>query len=121
MIRILIADDSTAILDGLSSLLSPHPDFEVIGTARDGLEAMEKTSQLIPDVIIMDARMPNMDGIEATRHIKRAFPEVGIVFLSVFADCLEASIAAGADVYLRKDCGPEQLFSEVRRGAANTD
>ncbi len=120
MIRILIADDSTAIRDGMCSLLDPTGDFQVVGLARDGLEAVEKARVLLPDVVIMDSQMPNMDGVEATRHIKQTFPGIGILFFSVFADCLEAGTTAGADGYLMKDCEPEELFSELRRIAAIT-
>ena len=119
MVRILIADDSPIIQEGLSTLLGMRADFEVVGTARDGLEAVEKSGELLPDVVIMDAQMPNMDGVEATRRIKEALPTVGVLFLSVFMDYMEAGITAGADSYLVKDCEPEELFSEVRRIAAN--
>ena len=120
MIRVLIADDSATMRDGLSSLLSQQGDFEVVGLARDGLEALEKARELRPDLVIMDSQMPNMDGVEATRHIKQTLPGIGILFFSVFADCLEAGITAGADGYLMKDCEPEELFSELRRIAAIT-
>ena len=79
---------------------------------------MERAGELLPDVVIMDAQMPNMDGVEATRLIKLTLPGVGVLSLSVFADYLEASIAAGAEGYLMKDCEPEELFSELRRIAA---
>lgn len=115
MIRVLIADDSSAIRDGLTSLLAFNSCFEVVGLATDGVEAVKKAKELLPDVVIMDAQMPNMDGLEATRHIKEALPGVGILFLSVFTDYLEASISVGADSYLAKDCIPEDLFTELRR------
>ncbi len=118
MIRILIVDDSAAMRDALSSLLNAAKGFEVVGFAGDGLEAVEKAGELLPDVVIMDAQMPNMDGVEATRLIKRTLSSVGVLSLSVFADYLEASIAAGAEGYLMKDCEPEELFSELRRIAA---
>ena len=118
MIRILIADDSTAIRDCLSDLLAPMIDFRVVGLACDGSEALEKAKGLLPDVIIMDCQMPNMDGVEATTHIKGTLPGIGILFLSVFADRLEEAIFAGADGYLMKDCEPEELYSELRRVAA---
>jgi len=118
MIRILIAADSAAMRDALSSLLSDAKGFEVVGFAGDGLEAVERAGELLPDVVLMDAQMPNMDGAEATRHIKRTLPAVGVLSLSVFADCLEASIAAGADGYLMKDCGLQELLTELKRVAA---
>ncbi len=118
MIRILIVDDSAAMRDALASLLDAAKGFEVVGFAGDGLEAVARAGELLPDVVLMDAQMPNMDGVEATRHIKQTLPGVGILVLSVFADCLEASIAAGAEGYLMKDCEPEELLSELRRVAA---
>ncbi len=113
MIRVLIADDSAAVREGLISLLGAHPEFEVVGGAGDGLEAIQMTHQLTPDLVIMDAQMPRLDGIEATRHIKRAFPMVGILFFSVFTDYVEAGLAAGADGYLPKDCEPDQLIAKA--------
>lgn len=118
MIRILIVDDSAAMRDALSSLLNAAKGFEVVGFAGDGLEAVERAGELLPDVVLMDAQMPNMDGVEATRHIKLNLPSVRVLSLSVFTDCLEASIAAGAEGYLMKDCEPEELYSELRRIAA---
>jgi len=115
IIRVLIADDSAAIRDGIASLLNQTSGFRVVGFAGDGLEAVEKARELLPDVVIMDAQMPNLDGVEATRRIKRELPTVGILFFSVFADYLEASIAAGSDGYLNKDCSPSELFTEIRR------
>ncbi len=118
MLRVLIADDSPAVLDGLSSILSLEPDFEVAGVARDGLEAVDKASQLRPDVVIMDAQMPNMDGAEATRQIKQGVPGAGVLLFTVFTHWVEAGLAAGADSHLAKDCAPEELLAELRRVAA---
>jgi len=120
MIRILIADDSPHILDSLSTLVAAQPDFELVGTATDGLEAVEKAHRLMPHVVIMDAQMPHLDGVEATRRIKQECPEVKILFFSVFMEYLEASIAAGSDSYLTKDCEVEELFAEIRRIASDT-
>ncbi len=113
MIRVLIADDSAAVREGLISLLDTHPQFEVVGGAGDGLEAIQKSHQLTPDLVIMDAQMPRLDGIEATRRIKRALPMVGILFFSVFTDYIEAGLAAGADGYLSKDCELDQLIAKA--------
>ena len=115
MITILIADASEVILDCLSSLLNQKRGLEVVGLARDGVEAVDKARELLPNVVIMDAQMPNMDGIEATRRIKQEAPAVGILFFSVFTDQLEASLDAGADGYIGKDCDPGELISEVKR------
>ncbi len=86
MIRVLIADDSAAIRGSLTSLLNPQDGFQVVGLACDGLEAVEQATGLLPDVVIMDAQMPNMDGVEATRQIKQTTPGVGILLFSVFAN-----------------------------------
>ena len=115
MIRILIADDSQVIWDCLRSLLEAQSDFEVVGVAKDGEEAVKKVKELLPDVVIMDAQMPRVGGVEATRRIKEAFPRVGVLFFSVFVDSMEESVRAGADRCLAKDCYPEELFSEARR------
>lgn len=117
MIRVLIVDDSTAIREGLSSLLNSSGEFQVVGYAEDGLDAVEKAGDLLPDVVIMDAQIPNMDGVEATKRIKQAFPGISVLFLSVFSSYLEDSIAAGANGFLLKDCEPEELISELKRVA----
>ena len=114
MIRVLIADDSIAMRDSIASLLDGISGFRVLGLAGDGLEAVNQASELLPDVVIMDARMPNMDGIEATRHIKQTIPGVGVLLFSTFTDYMEAGIAAGADGYLMKDCDTTELFAELR-------
>ena len=77
MISLLIVDDSALVRDGLSSLLRLQPDFHILDTAEDGLEAVEKVSTLNPDVVIMDAQMPNVDGMKATEKIKSSSPCVG--------------------------------------------
>ena len=120
MIRVLIAEDSPHIRDGLSRLLAGEPDMELVGAAVDGLDAVEKAAALCPHVVIMDAQMPRLDGVEATRRIKKELPGVGILFFSVFAECVEASIAAGADGYVTKDCSVADLFCEIRRITSTT-
>ena len=118
MIRVLIVDDSAAMRDALSSLLNAANCFQVVGFAGDGLEAVERAGDLLPDVVLMDSQMPNMDGVEATKHIKQFLAGVGVLSFSVFSDCLEASIAAGADGHLMKDCGIQELLAELKCVAA---
>jgi len=113
-IRVLIADDSAAVIDGLSSILSVHTDIEVVGSAGDGLEAIAKAAELHPDVILMDAQMPGIDGMEATRHIKERFPEIKVQFLTVHSGHIEKVLAVGADGYLMKDCRREELLKAIR-------
>ena len=118
MIRVLIAEDSPHIRDSLFGLLSGEPDMDLVGAAGDGLEAVEKADALRPHVVIMDAQMPRLDGVEATRRIKATLPDVGILFFSVFTDYVEASVAAGSDGYVTKDCSAQDLFCEIRRIAS---
>lgn len=123
MIRVLIAEDSPHIRESLSGLLAEEADMELVGVAGDGLEAIEKANALRPHVVIMDAQMPLLDGVEATRRIKEYLPGVGILFFSVFTDYVEASVAAGSDGYVTKDCSAADLFCEIRRiaGANGTN
>ena len=121
MIRVLIADDSPPILDCLQSLIEAQPGLNVVGTASDGLEAAEKASELSPHVIVMDAQMPRLDGVGATRRIKQEFPDIGILFFSAYPDYLEVGVAAGSDGYLTKDCLPTVLFAEIRRIAGTNE
>ena len=113
MVRILVADDSEMVRDGLISCLGVHPGFEIVGIASNGLEAIEKVGNLRPDVVIMDVQMPFMDGIEATRRIKESLVPVHVIMLSVFSDYMEASRLVGADEFLSKDCGPDELIAKV--------
>ena len=120
IIRVLIADDSIAIRDSLASLLKPAGGFQVVGLAGDGLEVLQKAKDLVPDVVIMDTQMPQLDGVEATRRIKRELPGVGVLLFSVFPDYIEEGISAGADGYLMKDCEIEELFVELKRIATDS-
>ena len=112
-ISVLIVDDSDAVRDGLRSILRANPDIEVLGEAADGLAAIVMLEELQPDIILMDAQMPQMDGIEATRRIKAHWPDIKILFLTVHMEFLEAAVAAGADAYLLKDSGREELIKAV--------
>jgi DNA-binding NarL/FixJ family response regulator len=115
-LRILLVDDHLLFRKGLARLLDAQPDFEIVGEAADGLEAVGKAELLHPDVILMDIRMPNCDGLEATRRIKGQMPNVLVVMLTVSEDeqDLAAAVRYGADGYLLKDLLPEALFQYLR-------
>jgi DNA-binding NarL/FixJ family response regulator len=119
-IKVLIVDDNEVVREGLKSILEPQADIEVIGEATDGLEAVSKAEKLVPDVILMDAHMPGMDGTEATRRIKRSQPEVKILFLTVYGDYVGAALEAGASWYLTKDCRRQDLMEAIRVLARST-
>lgn len=115
MIRILIAERSPQILEVLATLLDGHPGFEIVGTATDGPEALEKTAELLPDLVLMDGRLPRLNGVEATRRIKGDLPNVSVLFFSESSDDVAAGMAAGAAGYLTKDCTTNELFEEIER------
>ena len=113
-IRVLIVDDSSAARHGLRSILRALPDMEVVGEASNGRDAIVTTGKLRPDVILMDAQMPEMDGVEATRRIKDLLPQVKVLFLAVHTEHIEVALAAGADAYLMKDSGRQELSRKIR-------
>jgi DNA-binding NarL/FixJ family response regulator len=119
-IRVLVADDQAIVRDGLVTLLSVLPDVEVVGEAADGVEAIGLADEVTPDVVLMDLRMPRLDGAAATARIRAAHPATAVVVLTTFAD--DASIAgalrAGARGYLTKDAGRDELAAAVRSAAA---
>ena len=113
--RILIADDHEVTRKGLKSLLAARIDWQVCGEATNGLEAIEKTARLEPDVILMDVSMPNMDGLEATRGILRSRPEQKIVMYTMHdSDAFTcAAMRAGAQGAVSKANKPEDLFHAI--------
>ena len=113
-IRVLIVDDSPDIRDGLKGILAPHSDVEVVGEAGHGLEAIAIANELRPDVILMDAQMPRMDGMEATHFIKRHLPEAKVLFLAMILDHRKAAVDAGADGFLLKSSGRAELLQAIR-------
>lgn len=115
-VRVLIADDHPVYRDGLAHLLSELGDFEIVGVAADGSEAVQLAETLAPDVIIMDLRMPHLDGIEATRRITTSSPNTGIVVLTMFEedDLVFAAVRAGARGYLLKDADDDEIAAVVR-------
>ncbi len=114
-IRVLIADDHTVVRDGLAAVLARRPDITVVGEAGNGIEAVEKAEQLHPDVILMDLRMPEMDGAEAMRRIREHDPNVKFLVLTTFDndEYIFEAIQAGAKGYLLKDASREDLFRAV--------
>lgn len=115
-IRILVVDDYTLVREGFARMLELCPDFEVVGQASSAQEALERCRLLQPDIVLMDIKLPQINGIEATRMIKEKWPHVEIVILSMYDEdeyVMEA-VKAGASGYLLKDVTHEQLFETVR-------
>ncbi len=115
-IRIMITDDHPVVRAGLRGMISGEPGFDVIGEAGNGKEAIVLTGELKPDVVLMDLRMPEMDGVTAIGHIKADYPDVQILVLTTYesdADILRA-IETGATGYLLKDTPREELFGAIR-------
>ena len=115
-IRVLIADDHFVVRDGLSAMLESSDEFEVVGQAEDGREAIQLTQELQPDVVLLDIQMPKLDGIEATYRIRRKFPKTQVVILSTFDqdEYVYQSLQAGAKGYVLKDSGLDELLAVVR-------
>jgi two-component system, NarL family, response regulator LiaR len=119
-IRVLIADDHSVVRQGLRMFLSLDPEIEVAGEASDGLEALERTKQLRPDVVLMDLIMPVMDGIASIECIRHEMPDVEVIALtSVLEDAsVVGAVRAGAIGYLLKDTQADQLCRAIRAAAA---
>ncbi|GIF64055.1 DNA-binding response regulator [Asanoa ishikariensis] len=118
-IRLLLVDDQRLVRAGLRALCAAEPDIEIVGEAVDGRDAVHLAERLAPDVILMDLRMPRMDGIEATTEILRRRPHARITVLTTFDDDdhLYPALAAGACGFLVKDATPDELLDGIRRAA----
>jgi len=116
MIRVLLVDDHPVVREGIRGMLSAEPDLDIVGDAGSGPEAVARVATLLPDVVLMDLRMPGGDGVDATERIRAAHPEVHVLVLTTYdtdADILRA-VEAGATGYLLKDTPGEELAEAVR-------
>jgi DNA-binding NarL/FixJ family response regulator len=114
-IRVLLADDQALVRSGFRMILEARPEIEVVGEAEDGVEAMEATRRLLPDVILMDIRMPNVDGVEATRRLVARGTDSRILILTTFDldEYVYEAIRAGASGFLLKDVRPQELVDAI--------
>lgn len=115
-IKILIVDDHPVVREGITAMVSRERDFQVIGEAGDGIEAVNKARELKPDIVLMDLRMPDMDGVEAIRQIVSTDPDIKFIILTTYSDdeYIFRGIEVGARAYLLKDAPREELFKAIR-------
>jgi DNA-binding NarL/FixJ family response regulator len=115
-IKVLIADDHQIVRQGLRTLLEKEPDLQVVAEADDGRATVQLVREMLPDVVIMDVAMPDLNGIEATRQIVAEFPKIKVIALSMYADrrFVVNMLKAGASGYLLKECAFEELVRAIR-------
>ena len=116
-VRVLIADDQRVVREGLALVLGLLPDVDVVGAACDGAEAVALAAELLPDIVLMDLRMPRCDGVEATRLLRARVPQVKVVALTTYADdrSVLTALRAGARGYLTKDAGGAEIRAALRQ------
>lgn len=116
MITIVMADDHRILRQGVSRMLEADSDFKILGQAADGLEALKLVTELKPDVLVTDLRMPEMDGVELTRKVKEAFPEIKIVILSMYRESVYvySALMAGASGFVLKEQDIEDLDTAIK-------
>ena len=116
VIRVLLADDHRILREGIRALIQDQADMQVIGEAEDGLDTMKKVAQLNPDVVVMDIAMPLLNGLEATRQIRRDFPHVRVLILTMHEneEYIRQVLAAGALGYVLKDAAARDLLGAIR-------
>lgn len=112
-IRVVLADDGTATRLSLEALLSTYEGIRVIGSAADGQELIALVERLHPDLVLLDGRMPVMDGLEATRVIKQRHPDIAVVMHSLYGQLEADAMRAGADAFLLKGCSSDRLVATV--------
>jgi DNA-binding NarL/FixJ family response regulator len=119
-IRVLLCDDQALVRSGFRMILEARPDLEVVGEAEDGLQAVEQAGQTAPDVVLMDVRMPNLDGVEATRRIVESGSAARVIVLTTYDvdEHVHDALRAGASGFLLKDVQPTQLVDAIRVVAA---
>ncbi len=119
MIKILVADDQPLMRDGLKTILELEEDMDVIGTAGHGREALEMVRRFLPDVVLLDIRMPEINGVECVKIIKEKFPQTRVIMLTTFddEDYIVNALAGGADGYFLKDIQVDQLLEVIRTAA----
>ncbi|MGF9966215.1 response regulator [Bacillus rhizoplanae] len=115
MIRIMIVDDQSLVRDGLAMLLNLRPELEVVGTANNGMEAVQKAEECQPEIILMDIRMPHTNGVEGTRLIKGQFPNIKVLMLTTFNDSelIFEALEQGASGYLLKDMATDTIVQAI--------
>ena len=112
-VRLIIADDNPRARHGLQALLATQPGIEVVASACDGKDAMLQTEVMQPEVVMLDAHMPVMDGVEATRQIKARWPQIRVIILTMYPIYEAYALRAGADCFLIKDGPHEDLVSAI--------
>ena len=120
MIRVMLTDDQKILAEGIKSVLQTSPEIEVCGIAYNGVQAVDMAKELHPDVILMDVRMPEMNGVAATKRIKEASPDIKIIILTTFddSDYILSGINNGASGYLLKDIGSTALIDAIKNAYA---
>jgi DNA-binding NarL/FixJ family response regulator len=115
-LKIVLAEDHTILREGLRALLSTDPNFKIVGEARDGRDAVRCVEKLVPDLLLMDLSMPRMSGMEAIREIKKRYPEIKIIALTVHKteEYLLTTLKAGADGYVLKDATHDELVMAIK-------
>jgi DNA-binding NarL/FixJ family response regulator len=112
--RILIVDDSASFRKGIQALLEIQPDMQVAGLASQGFKAIQLIDDLHPDLILLDAQMPGMSGLEVTREIKNKWPEIKVILMTMYVDFRSKAIEAGVDAFISKGIPPEHMLTLIR-------